>query len=159
MLFKNVLNFYVKNDKIYLKIVKNFQRSKNVIEKFKIYDFSNQKLTGSTVLGEFEGQRITVSQMLTAAENCTKYIKEHFNVNQKAYSMTLIVMKILKLRLINQSTDKPTAEQLKCVVDVFHEIADMHAPSDISKQENEKIVFELKMIIDFWDKYQKEQPK
>ena len=130
-----------------------------MIEKFRLYDFSNQKLTASTVLGEFEGQRITVSQMLTAAENCTKYIKEHFNVNQKAYSMALIVMRTLKLRLLNQNTDKPTAEQLKCTVDVFHEIADMQTQSDIVKQENEKISHELKMIIDFWDHYQKEPQK
>lgn len=128
-------------------------------EKFKIYDLSNQRFTASTVLGEFEGQKITVSQMMIAVETYIKYIKDHFDINKKAYSMTLIALKSLRLHLLNQSADKPTAEQLKCVVDVLHEIADMRMQSDVDKQKNDKTASELKMLINFWENIQKEPPK
>ncbi len=133
-----------------------------MVNKFKIYDFLNQELTASTILGEFEGQRITVSQMLTAIDNCIRcieYIKENFTVNQNTYSIALFAMKMLKRRLNNLKKDKLTVEQLKSTIDVFHEIADMQAKSDADKQKNEEIAFDLKMLIDFLDKYQKEQPK
>ena len=45
------------------------------------------------------------------------------------------------------------------MVDVFHEIADLSTQSDIAKQENEKIATEIKMVIDFLDKLQKERQK
>lgn len=124
-----------------------------------IYDLSRQRLTASTVIGEYENQKITVSQMLSIAAYCTKFIKAHFNVNERKYSFAIVALKMLELRLNNQNTDKLTAEQLKCVVDVIHEIADLHSQSDISKQENEKIAFELKALIDLYDKLKKEQSK
>ncbi|MCI8603934.1 MAG: hypothetical protein HFE79_07300 [Ruminiclostridium sp.] len=97
--------------------------------------------------------------MLSIAAYCTKFIKDHFNVNERKYSDAIIALKTLELRLNNQNTNKLTAEQLKCVVDVIHEIADLHSQSDFSKQENEKIAFKLKALIDFYDKLQKEQSK
>lgn len=124
-----------------------------------IYDLSRQRLTASTVIGEYGNQKITVSQMLSIAAYCIKFIKAHFNVDERKYSAAIIAIKMLELRLNNQNTDKLTAEQLKCVVDVIHEIADLHSQSDISKQENEKIAFELKALIDLYDKLQKEQSK
>lgn len=124
-----------------------------------IYDLPRQRLTATTVIGEYGNQKITVSQMLSTAAYCTKFIKDHFDVNKGKYSIAIIALNILKLRLNNQNTDKLTAEQLKCVVDVIHEIADLHSQSDFSKQENEKIAFELKALIDLYDKLQKEQPK
>ncbi|MCM1488398.1 MAG: hypothetical protein NC203_08535 [Firmicutes bacterium] len=54
--------------------------------------------------------------------------------------------------------DKLTVEQLS-TIDVFYEIADMQAKSNADKQKNEEIAFDLKMLIDFLNKYQKEQPK
>lgn len=125
----------------------------------RIYDLLRQKLTSTTVIGEYENQKITVSQMLSIAAYCTKFIKDHFNVNERKYSDAIIALKTLELRLNNQNTNKLTAEQLKCVVDVIHEIADLHSQSDFSKQENEKIAFKLKALIDFYDKLQKEQSK
>ncbi len=125
----------------------------------RIYDLLRQKLTAATVIGEYENQKITVSQMLSIAAYCTKFIKDHFNVNERKYSDAIIALKTLELRLNNQNTNKLTAEQLKCVVDVIHEIADLHSQSDFSKQENEKIAFKLKALIDFYDKLQKEQSK
>ncbi len=126
---------------------------------FRFNNLSRQKLTATTVLGEYGNQKITVSQMLTAAESCAKFIKDHFNVNENPYSLAVIVLKLLKLRLNNQNTEKPTKEQLKCLVDVFHEIEDMKAQTDIEKRNNETIANEFKMIIDFLDKLQKESPK
>lgn len=123
---------------------------------FKIYDWSYQKLTSTTVLGEIDNQEITVSRMLFAAEYYTKFIREHFDVDEKPYSLTLIALNILKLRLNNQNPGKPTAEQLKSVVDVFHEIADLHSQPEITKQENERIANQLKMMIDILGKLQKE---
>lgn len=56
---------------------------------FRFYNLSRQKLTATTVLGEYGNQKITVSQMLTAAESCTKFIKDYFNVNKKPYSLAI----------------------------------------------------------------------
>ncbi len=118
---------------------------------FRFKNLSRQKLTATTVLGEYENQKITVSQMLDAAKSCTKFIKEHFNVNEKPYSLAIIVLSTLKLYLNNQNIDKPAKEQLKCLVDVFHEIEDMKAQNDTEKQNNETIANRIKMMIDFLD--------
>ncbi len=126
---------------------------------FKGFRYNNlfgQKLTATTVLGEYENQKITVSQMLAAAENCAKFIKDHFNVNEKPYSLAIIVLNLLRLHLINQNAEKPTKEQLKCLVDVFHEIEDMKSQTDIEKRNNETIANEFKMIIDFFYKEQQQ---
>ncbi len=97
--------------------------------------------------------------MLADAKSCAKFIKDHFNVNDKPYSYAIIALNIMQLRLNNQIHDKLTAEQLKCVVDVFHEIEDMKAQTDIEKRNNETIANEFKMIIDFLDKLQKKSQK
>jgi len=121
---------------------------------FRFNNLSRQKLTPTTVLGEYGNQKITVSQMLTAAESCTKFIKDHFNENKKPYSLAIIVLNTLKLYLNNQNIGKPTKDQLKCLVDVLHEIEDLKAQTDTEKQKNEMIANELKMMIDFLDKEQ-----
>ncbi len=130
-----------------------------MVNKYMIYDLTNQKLYPTTVLGEFNNQKMTVSHMLTIIEYYVKFIKQHFDVNQRQYSLTLIALRISRLRLNNQNCRKPTAEQLKCVVDVFKEISDMHAQSEITKQENETKANELKLVIDLIDKIQKERQK
>lgn len=126
---------------------------------FKGFRFNNlprQKLMATTVLGEYGNQKITVSQMLAAAESCAKFIKEHFDVNKKPYSLAIAVLKLLNMCLNNQNTEKPTKEQLKCLVDVIHEIEDLKVQTDTEKQNNETIANNLKMMIDFFDK---EPPK
>ncbi len=123
---------------------------------FRFYNLCRQKLTATTVLGEYGNQKITILQMLTVAESCAKYIKDHFNINEKPYSFAIIVLNLLKLRLNNQNTEKPTKEQLKCLVDVFHEIEDMKAQTDIEKRNNETIANYFKMIIDFFYKEQQQ---
>ena len=130
-----------------------------MIKNFNFYGFPQQNLTGSTILGEYEGHKISVSQMLAATENCVKFIKKHFDVSEKPYSYAIIALNIIQLRLNNKNHDKLTVKQLRCVVDVFHEIADLHTQSDIVKQENERIATEFKMIIDFLDNIQKENQK
>lgn len=122
-----------------------------------IYDLSNQVLTGTTVLGAYEGQKITVSKMLSVITSYIQFIKDHFDVNENnKYSIALAVLKVIKLRLNNNNNSKkPTAEQLKCLVDVFHEIADLQARSEVIKQANENKSVWLKAIIDFvenWDR-------
>ena len=50
-----------------------------MIKNFNIYGFPPQNLTGSTILGEYDGHKVSVSQMLTATEtifvcdHCFKY--------------------------------------------------------------------------------------
>lgn len=97
--------------------------------------------------------------MLSIVAYCTKFIKDHFNINERKYSAAIIALKTVELQLNNQNTNKLTAEQLKCVVDVIHEIADLHSQSNFLKQKNEKIAFKLKALIDFYDKLQKENQK
>ena len=127
-----------------------------MIKNFNFYGFPQQNLTGSTILGEYDGHKISVSQMLIAIDNCVKFIKSHFNVKDNRYSYAIIALNIMRLRLYNKNHDKLTAEQVKCAIDVFHEIEDMKAQTDIEKRNNETIANEFKMIIDFLDKLQKE---
>lgn len=68
----------------------------------RIYDLLRQKLTAATVIGEYENQKITVSQMLSIAAYCTKFIKDYFNVNERKYSDAIIALKTLELRLNNK---------------------------------------------------------
>lgn len=121
-----------------------------MFKNFNFYVLPQQKLYASTILGEVDGRRISVSQMLTAAENSFKFIKNHFNVDEKPYSYAIIVLKLMRMRLLSQNVDRPTKEQLKCLVDVFHEIEDQNAQTDIAKKQNEIIANDLKMIIEFF---------
>ncbi len=143
----------------YTKSILHHIKGVKMIKNFNFYGFPQQNLTGSTILGEYDGHKIGVSQMLIAIENCVKFIKNHFNVKDKPYSYAIIALNIMQLRLNNKTHDKLTVEQLKCVVDVSHEIANLNSKSDIAKQENERTATELKMIIDFLDKLQKESQK
>ena len=121
------------------------------------FDFSKQQLTGTTVIGVYEGHKVTVSQMLSVITSYIKFIRDNFDVSDNnKYSIALAVLKIMKLRLNNNNNlKKPNAEQLKCLVDVFHEIADLQARSEVTKQANEKRAALSKAIIDFaenWDR-------
>lgn len=121
-----------------------------MIRDFKFYNQSHPKMESNTVLFEYKNQKIRVSQMLTAAENSLKFIKNHFNVKEKPYSVAIIVLNLMQMRLLNQNVGRPTKEQLKCLVDVFHEIEDQNAQTDIAKKQNEIIANDLKMIIEFF---------
>lgn len=121
-----------------------------MIRDFKFYNQSQPKMESNTVLFEYKNQKIRVSQMLTAAENSLKFIKNHFNVKDKPYSVAIIVLNLMQMRLLNQNVGRPTKEQLKCLVDVFHEIEDQNAQTDIAKKQNEIIANDLKMIIEFF---------
>lgn len=121
-----------------------------MFKNFNFYVLPQQKLYASTILGEVDGRRISVSQMLTAAENSLKFIKNHFNVDEKPYSVAIIVLNLMQMSLRNQNVGRPTEEQLKCLVDVVHEIEDLNAQTDIAKQQNEIIANDLKMIIEIY---------
>lgn len=123
-----------------------------MIRDFKFYNQSQPKMQSNTVLFEYKNQKVTVSQMLTAVKNSFKFIKDHFNVDKEPYSVAIMVLNLLQIHLLNQNVRRPTKEQLKCLVDVFHEIEDLNAKTDNEKQQNEKIANELNMIIDFFYK-------
>ncbi|MCM1335812.1 MAG: hypothetical protein NC084_13550 [Bacteroides sp.] len=116
----------------------------------KFNHLQTKKLTGTTVLGEYNGQKIAVSQMLTTIENILMYIKNNFDINEKPYSVAIIVLKTTHLRFNNQNIGKSTKEQWKCLVDVVHEIEDLKATTDVIKRENEKIANDLKMVIELF---------
>lgn len=123
-----------------------------MFKNFNFYVLPQQKLYASTILGEVDGRRISVSQMLTAAENSLKFIKNHFNVDEKPYSVAIIVLNLIQMRLHNQNVNRPTREQFECLVDVFHEIEDLNAQTDTAKKQNEIIANNLKAIIDLFYK-------
>ena len=121
-----------------------------MIGDFKFYNQSQPKMESNTVLFEYKNQKIRVSQMLTATKNSLKFIKKHFNVIEEPYSAAIIVLNLMQMRLLNQNVGRPTKEQLKCLVDVFHEINDLNAKTDNEKKQNEMIANDLKMIIEFF---------
>lgn len=45
----------------------------------------------------------------------------------------------MQLVLSNGSADKPTTEDARIIIDVMHEIADIHAKSEREKKLNEEI--------------------
>ena len=92
------------------------------------------KLQGSTVLATNGKENLTVSQMLKSAEYLIKFIKDNFDVDEDRYSITIIFLKSVQLVLNNGSADKPTKEDAHIIIDVMHEIADIHAKSEGEKK-------------------------
>ena len=104
--------------------------------------------TPTYVLGNRNGQSITVSDMLKAIEYAIQFIKANFNVNQEKYGAALKVFKIAELRFRNKQGRNPNKKELHFWVDVIHEIEDMRAKNDVGKKENEKIALALNLLID-----------
>lgn len=50
--------------------------------------------------------------------------------------------------LNNGSADKPTKEDAHIIIDVMHEIADIHAKSEGEKKLNEEIAVALNLLIE-----------
>ena len=92
------------------------------------------KLQGNTVLATNGKENLTVSQMLKSAEYLIKFIKDNFDVDEERYSVTIIFLKSVQLVLNNGSADKPTKEDAHIIIDVMHEIADIHAKSEGEKK-------------------------
>lgn len=113
-----------------------------------LFTVPHEKLQGSTVLATNGKDNLTVSQMLKSAEYLIKFIKDNFNVDENRYSVTIIFLKSVQLVLNNGSTDKPTKEDAHIIIDVMHEIADIHAKSEGEKKLNEEIAVALNLLIE-----------
>ncbi len=92
------------------------------------------KLQGSTVLATNGKENMTVSQMLKSTAYLIRFIKDNFDVDENRYSVTIIFLKSVQLVLNNGSADKPTKEDAHIIIDVMHEIADIHAKSEGEKK-------------------------
>lgn len=106
------------------------------------------KLQGSTVLATNGKENMTVSQMLKLTAYLIKFIKDNFDVDENRYSVTIIFLKSVQLVLNNGSADKPTKEDAHIIIDVMHEIADIHAKSEGEKKLNEEIAVALNLLIE-----------
>ena len=113
-----------------------------------LFTVSHGKLQGSTVLATNGKDNLTVSQMLKSAEYLIKFIKDNFDVDENRYSVTIIFLKSVQLVLNNGSADKPTKEDAHIIIDVMHEIADIHAKSEGEKKLNEEIAVALNLLIE-----------
>ncbi len=106
------------------------------------------KLQGSTVLATNGKENMTVSQMLKLTAYLIKFIKDNFDVDENRYSVTIIFLKSVQLVLNNGSADKPTKEDAHIIIDVMHEIADIHAKSEGERKLNEEIAVALNLLIE-----------
>lgn len=113
-----------------------------------LFAVPHRKLQGSTVLATNGKDNLTVSQMLKSAEYLIKFIKDNFDVDEDRYSITIIFLKSVQLVLNNGSADKPTKEDAHIIIDVMHEIADIHAKSKGEKKLNEEIAVALNLLIE-----------
>ena len=106
------------------------------------------KLQGGTVLATNGKENMTVSQMLKSTAYLIRFIKDNFDVDENRYSVTIIFLKSVQLVLNNGSADKPTKEDAHIIIDVMHEIADIHAKSEGEKKLNEEIAVALNLLIE-----------
>lgn len=113
-----------------------------------LFTVPHGKLQGSTVFATNGKDNLTVSQMLKSAEYLIKFIKDNFDVDENRYSVTIIFLKSVQLVLNNGSADKPTKEDAHIIIDVMHEIADIHAKSEGEKKLNEEIAVALNLLIE-----------
>ncbi len=105
-------------------------------------------MRGSTALATNGKDNLTVSQMLKSAEYLIKFIKDNFDVDEKRYSVTLIYLKSVQLVLNNGSADKLTKEDAHIIIDVIHEIADIHARNESERKLNGEIAVSLNLLIE-----------
>ena len=113
-----------------------------------LFTVPHGKLQGSTVLATNGKENMTVSQMLKLTAYLIKFIKDNFDVDENRYSVTIIFLKSVQLVLNNGSADKPTKEDAHIIIDVMHEIADIHAKSEGEKKLNEEIAAALNFLIE-----------
>ena len=113
-----------------------------------LFDIPHGKLQGSTVLATNGKENLTVSQLLKSVVYLIEFIKNHFDVDEYRYSVTLIYFKSIQLVLNNRRANKPTKEDAHIIIDVIHEIADIHAKSESEKKLNEEIAVALNCLIE-----------
>ncbi len=127
------------------------KRTQALMEKIgikEIFEVPHGKLQGSTVLATNGKENLTVSQLLKSAAYLINFIKDNFDVDEYQYSITIIFLKSVQLVLNNGSADKPTKEDAHIIIDVIHEIADIHAKNESEKELNEEIAVSLNYLIE-----------
>lgn len=127
------------------------KRTQALMEKIgikEIFEVPHGKLQGSTVLATNGKENLTVSQLLKSAAYLIKFIKENFDVDEYQYLITIFFLKSVQLVLNNGSADKPTKEDAHIIIDVIHEIADIHAKNESEKELNEEIAVSLSCLIE-----------
>ncbi|MDE7282023.1 MAG: hypothetical protein K2N85_00305 [Lachnospiraceae bacterium] len=127
------------------------KRTQALMEKIgikELFEVPHGKLQGSTVLATNGKENLTVSQMLKSAAYLIKFIKDNFDVDKYQYSITIIFLKSVQLVLNNGNAEKPTKEDANIIIDVIHEIADIHAKSENEKKLNEQIAVSLNCLIE-----------
>ena len=127
---------------------KNTQAVMEKIGIKELFDIPYGKLQGNTVLATNGKENLTVSQLINAATYFIKFIKDNFDVDEYKYSITIIYLKSVRLVLNNRNAEKPTKEDAHIIIDVLHEIADIHAKSDNEKKLNEEIAVALNCLIE-----------
>ncbi len=113
-----------------------------------LFDVPHGKLQGSTVLATNGKKDLTVSQLVKSAGYLIKFIKDNFDVDEYRYSTTIIFLKSVELVLNNGKSNKPTKEEAHIIIDVMHEIADIHAKSESEKKLNEEIAVSLNYLVE-----------
>lgn len=113
-----------------------------------IYNIPAGRLQGNTVLATNGKEFLTVSQMMKAVTYFIKFIKNNFDVNEYKYSITLIYLQSLQLVLSGKKARKPKKEDVKHIVDVCHEIADLHSLNADEKKLNEERASALKCLVE-----------
>lgn len=115
-----------------------------------IYNVEPGHFTSTTILATRGDQKVTVSDILKTAGYINDFIKANFDVKDKKYSQTLLVLKTINLVLNNQHAKKPTVECMHYAVDVFHEIADMQVTCQKELRANAEIALALNALIDLF---------
>ncbi len=113
-----------------------------------LFEIPFGKLQGNTVLATNGKETLTVSQLLKSAEYLIRFIKENFCVDEYRYSVTIIYLMSVQLVLNNGKAVKPNKEDAHIIIDVIHEIADIHAKNDSQKKLNKEIAAALNCLVE-----------
>lgn len=114
----------------------------------KVY-YNNFRFYNTQVLVDFiDGRSITVADLLKSIENMLSLIKATFDVNQEKYSEAIKLLQALQMILYNQKPNDLKKEKMNLLIDVVHELSDLNATNDFQKQENERIVYIFKLLIE-----------
>lgn len=134
--------------------MEEFIMQKNVEEIIKkigikeLFDIPHGRLQGSTVLATNGKEYLTVSQLMNATKYLIKFIRSTFDTDEYKYSITIIFLESVQLVLNNGNANKPTEEDAHIIIDVMHEIADLHAKSEGEKKLNEEIAVSLNFLVE-----------
>lgn len=127
---------------------KNMQEIMEKIGVKELFEIPYGRLQGNTVLATNGKDNLTVLQLLKSAEYLVRFIKDNFDVDEYRYSITITYLKSIQLVLNNGKADKPNKEDAHIIIDVMHEIADIHAKNDNEKKLNEEIAMSLNCFVE-----------